>query len=69
MRIEINLDDKTAKLIEKKATAEGRSRKLAQLQIENKELKDRINLLEETIKTNVRTINLNTEIIEANGLV
>lgn len=27
MRIEINLDDKTAKAIEKKATAEGRSRK------------------------------------------
>lgn len=27
MRIEINLEDKTAKAIEKKATAEGRSRK------------------------------------------
>lgn len=27
MRIEINLDDKTATAIEKKATAEGRSRK------------------------------------------
>jgi len=27
MRIEINLDERTAKAIEKKATAEGRSRK------------------------------------------